>query len=101
MWGQLHPREVVCHREEEPGIHRVKHPLRLHVGPGTEWRQRGVMGATGGPTTPAEAFRQTSALRTPNRQRETRALGAYLPTKGVCCPGRSTIWWVTQESMTS
>lgn len=30
-----------------------------------------------------------------------RALGAYLPITGVCCPGRSTIWWVMQESVTS
>lgn len=33
------------------------------------------MGAARGPTALAEAFRQTPALRTPNRQKETRALG--------------------------
>lgn len=32
---------------------------------------------------------------------KTRALGTYLPITGVCCPGRSTIWWVMQESVTS
>lgn len=50
MWGKLHPGEVVCHRQEEPGIHRVKHPLWLHVAPGAEGQQRWVTGATQGST---------------------------------------------------
>lgn len=34
VWRQLHSGEVVCHGEEEPGVHTVKHPLGLHVVPG-------------------------------------------------------------------
>lgn len=100
MWRQLHPGKVVCHREEEPGVHRVKHPLGLHVVP-AQGEGRESRGATRDPTASAGAWRQTSAPRNPNRRRKTRALGAYLPMTGVCCPGRSTIWWVMPESVTS
>lgn len=46
-------------------------------------------------------LRQTSAPRNPHRWTKMSSLGTYLPRTGVCCPGRSTIWWVTQESVTS
>lgn len=51
MWWQLHPREVLCHREEEPGIHTVKHPLGLYVVPDAEWPAKsGHKGTTRGIT---------------------------------------------------
>lgn len=49
----------------------------------------------------AGPWTQTSAPRNPNTWRKKSASGAYLPMTGVCCPGRSTIWWVMLGSVTS